>query len=403
MTKCKLLMAICSIALSLPTQTWAAGKWLIASQNETINFGQNITLDIVRPDDQATEIWPDTLKIKLTGNGNSEELLLSAADKSIPQSSTRRTYKALATKQYVGVVRAELLDRPSNRLALITASEDAGAAQPVEALASTQPVKSSGSSPVPAETSSKSPVVLIAQPGDEPALSANEPSYFVVGNNSERGADARFQISFKYRPFDPSGSVADFFPALSNLYFAYTQTTLWDLGGKSSPFRDTSYRPSVFYRWLGSGRGLWPDEYRVGAEHESNGQSGLDSRSLNIAFVRPTWNLDFENGRRLSLSPKFIQYLDKDENSDIQRYRGYADWQVRYGREDGLVLGGLYRLGTAGHSTGQVDISYPLSDRIFARTGAFVHLQLFSGYGETLLDYNQRSDTQLRIGFSISR
>jgi len=32
-----------------------------------------------------------------------------------------------------------------------------------------------------------------------------------------------------------------------------------------------------------------------------------------------------------------------------------------------------------------------------------VYLQLFSGYGETLLDYNQRHPAQLRVGFSIVR
>ena len=101
--------------------------------------------------------------------------------------------------------------------------------------------------------------------------------------------------------------------------------------------------------------------------------------------------------------PKLYDYLDKSDNDDIQRYRGYADWVVRYGREDGLIVNGLYRQGTAGYASGQLDLSYPLSTRIFARTGTFVHLQLFSGYGETLLDYNRDRDTQLRIGFSIAR
>ena len=67
--------------------------------------------------------------------------------------------------------------------------------------------------------------VVIANPDNEPALSANEPMYFLMGKNSEHGTDSRFQLSFKYRPFDPEGSIAGFVPLLSNLYFAYTQTT----------------------------------------------------------------------------------------------------------------------------------------------------------------------------------
>jgi outer membrane phospholipase A len=308
-----------------------------------------------------------------------------------------RPFNGAASKSYVGIVRAELVDQHSNRLLLLSPSDDIGSVQPVEN-------GTKNPSTLTENTSKKSEaIVLFAKPEDEPALSANEPIYFLLGKNSEHGSDSRFQLSFKYRPFDPQGSIAEFLPSLSNLYFAYTQTTLWDIGNHSSPFRDTSYRPSVFYRWIGSGRNLLPDEWRFGVEHESNGQGEPTSRSLNTVFVRPTWNFDLPKGRLLAFSPKIQDYLDKSGNSDIQRYRGYIDWQFRYGREDGLVLGGLYRLGTAGYSSSQLDISYPISDRIFARTGAFVHMQLLSGYGETLLDFNKKSDTQIRIGFSIAR
>ena len=197
--------------------------------------------------------------------------------------------------------------------------------------------------------------------------------------------------------------MAEYLPYLSNLYFGYTQTSLWDIGDDSSPFRDTSYRPSLYYRWVGDGDKFLPYEWSAGYEHESNGQSEEDSRSIDMAFVRPTWHADFANGTRLTFMPKFYQYLEKSDNSDIHHYRGYADWQMRYGREDGLVISGLYRQGTRGYASGQLDLSYPLSDRIFARTGTFVHLQVFSGYGETLLDYNVDRGTQVRLGISLIR
>ena len=59
-------------------------------------------------------------------------------------------------------------------------------------------------------------------------------------------------------------------PVFSQLYFAYTQTTLWDLGTDYGSFRDSSYRPSLFYQWIGSANYM-PSQWRVGAEHESNG------------------------------------------------------------------------------------------------------------------------------------
>jgi phospholipase A1/A2 len=381
--------------LLLPTFGWTAEQWLIASKSETINFGQKIKFDIVKLEQSID--WPASFKMKLSGSGSSEEIELTPV-KSSATSALHRTYIGVASKDYVGIVRAELADQSSNRLVMLAPREDAGAMQVIE-------ISDVNSSTINIESSSNNSaaMVVIANPDNEPALSANEPMYFLMGKNSEHGMDSRFQLSFKYRPFDPEGTVAGFVPLLSNLYFAYTQTTLWDIGSPSSPFRDTSYRPSVFYRWVGSGRNLMPDEWRFGAEHESNGQSEPVSRSLNTLFVRPTWNFDIADGRRLSFSPKIQDYLDKSGNSDIQRYRGYVDWQLRYGREDGLIVDGLYRLGTAGYSSGQLDVSYPFSNRIFARTGAFVHLQLLSGYGETLLDFNKKGDTQIRLGLSIAR
>ena len=61
------------------------------------------------------------------------------------------------------------------------------------------------------------------------------------------------------------------------------------------------------------------------------------------------------------------------------------------------------RNGTSGHGSAQLDLSYPLRQPIFARTGGFLHFQLFKGYGESLLDYNLDRGTQVRIGFSIVR
>jgi outer membrane phospholipase A len=378
----------------LPIYVLAEEQWQIASKSETVNFGQKILINIVKL--EAAAEWPATFKLKITGNGTSEEIDLTP-EKISSSNVLSRAYNGAASKKYVGIVRAELVDQNSNRLLLLSPSDDVGSAHPDE-------ISTENASKITENTSKKSgAIVLFAKPEDEPALSANDPIYFLMGKNSEHGTDSRFQLSFKYRPFDPEGSIAEFLPSLSNLYLAYTQTTLWDIGNHSSPFRDTSYRPSVFYRWIGSGRNILPAEWRFGIEHESNGQGEPVSRSLNTVFVRPTWNFDLPNGRLLSLSPKIQDYLDKSGNSDIQRYRGYIDWQFRYGREDGLVLGGLYRLGTAGYSSSQLDISYPISDRIFARTGAFVHMQLLSGYGETLLDFNKKSDAQIRLGFSIAR
>ena len=67
------------------------------------------------------------------------------------------------------------------------------------------------------------------------------------------------------------------------------------------------------------------------------------------------------------------------------------------------MLTGLLRRGTAGKESVQLDLSYPVRRSIFSGVGAFLHLQYFKGYGETLLDYDERRGSRFRIGLSIVR
>lgn len=378
------------IGLGHPLLALAAEAWLAVPKDTLISPGQTLTLEIVKPSNAA---WPEQLGLSLDGTGGEETLLLVPTVTST-QVSDRRTYKGQPKSRFTGLVKASLTGVSSNQFLLQASVDDDVGPLNVATTDATDAKK---------VESSDSPTIVIAKPGDEPGLSANEPTYFVVGSDSRNGADARFQLSFKYRLFDPESSLSKFSPLFSNLYFTYTQTSLWDLGDDSSPFRDTSYRPGIYYGWAGSGKAWLPNDWRAGLEHESNGQSGADSRSINIAYLKPIWHMDLDHGKRLSFLPKIYHYIDKSDNDDIQRYRGYADWILRYGREDSLIVNGMYRQGTAGYASGQLDLSYPLSTRIFARTGTFMHLQLFSGYGETLLDYDRDRDTQVRVGFSITR
>lgn len=396
-------LAVLGLSIVLPLNTYAADDWLVVSNSTQINPGQKLLLEIIKPESAA---WPDTLKLELNGIGVDEEVFLESTGVG-NTSANRRTYTFVPSRKYVGVIKASLAEIESNQFLLLAPTADnigPGTAS-IEPSSEQAPelVSQTASEKADKPESSSPPQIVIAKPGDEPALSAHEPTYFVVGKDSDRGADARFQLSFKYRVFDPEGIFGKFSPLFSNLYFTYTQTSLWDLGEDSSPFRDTSYRPGLFYEWAGSDKFFLPDEWRVGAEHESNGRSNLESRAIDTAYVTPSWHTDLPNGKRFSFMPKIYHYIDKDENEDIQRYRGFVDWVARYGREDGLIVNGLYRQGTGGYTTGQLDVSYPISERIFARTGSFVHLQLFSGYGETLLDYDRDRDTQIRLGISIAR
>jgi outer membrane phospholipase A len=67
------------------------------------------------------------------------------------------------------------------------------------------------------------------------------------------------------------------------------------------------------------------------------------------------------------------------------------------------MLSAILRRGTAGVGSTQLDLSYPLRKSIFSGVGAFVHLQYYNGYGQTLLEYKESRHPQFRIGVSLVR
>ncbi len=389
----KLLLSIYLIFISLTA--FSEEEWLIATKNEVLDTSGHILLEVIKPSNGAE--WPKELRLILTHQGVKELVTLQLVKEKT--NAARQQYEGISQNKFSGNVLLALADQSSNRLLLV---QNATQNDIQTATADTIDAEDNFSNEVkPAEGEFSK--VIIPEPKEDRTMTANEPLYFIVGSSDERDFDARFQLSFKYRPFDPEARVAKFIPYASNLYFAYTQTSIWDLGSESSPFKDTSYRPSIYYNWDESGKGYNPNSWKFGLEHESNGRDGDASRSLNIAFVQPIWNLDYSGGKTFTFMPRFYYYLEKSDNRDIHQYRGYVDWMARYGRDDAAILTAMYRQGTDGYAQGQLDLSYPISDKIFGRTGTFLHFQLLGGYGETLIDYNKKSDTQLRIGISLAR
>lgn len=406
---CRWLLLAALLPWALPA---AAGPgWLIATGDETAQAGKPLLLEVVKP--AALADWPTTLTLRLTQAGASQEisLKLTIAETGDKTGETmRRTYHGTVPQGLSGIVRAELSapaqnlhtttgsPDTSNRLALVIANP---AAAPPASVSSPASVPSPITAPPVEVAAASADAVPPPFASDASVLLPHEPMYFVVGDRG--GVNARFQLSFKYHIFDPASHLAQWLPPLAQLYFAYTQTSIWDLGAESKPFRDTSYRPSLFWQTELGGQGGAPKRLHIGYEHESNGKAGADSRSIDMLFVRPIWRKEFSNGSALTFAPKFYGYVDKNDNPDIQRYRGYVDWALRYGYEDGWLLNSQLRRGTANRGSVQLDVSVPFRTPVFTRTGGFLTFQLFSGYGENLLDYNVRRSTQLRVGFSIVR
>jgi outer membrane phospholipase A len=240
--------------------------------------------------------------------------------------------------------------------------------------------------------------------GSQSRISYFEPMFFGVGHNGDTSAN--LQLSFKYRLRMPDDLRSKAF--VDNLYFAYTQMSIWDLTAESRPFRDTTYQPQLFYYLADTGwRASWFTRMGIaaGVGHESNGKGGDESRGFNTLFVRPTWEFGELDAYHWVVSPKFYVYAGKSDNPDIADYRGYIDLLVKYGSADGWQLATTLRKGTK-HWYGSIDtqLTYPLAKLLGSSAwGGYLWVGYFNGYGEDLLDYNVRQHWIARIGYSIAR
>jgi len=380
-------MRIPSLLFILPLLFAAAtvrADWLLASSVTRVAAGEPLGVSVVRDAAEGEAPLPQRLAAILEVGERLVSVELVASDV-LRADAVRGEYVLQWPADVAGPVVLRLAQQPSSRLLL------AAEAAP--------PLPGEGAVPAPAEPEPPATAVRA-----QPALSLNEPMYFLLGNNGD--PSAHIQLSFKYRMFDVESGVVEWMPFLRGLHFGYTQTALWDLKSESKPFHDTSYRPSLFYLWdiptAPESRHLL--DVRAGYEHESNGRDGESSRSIDTLFTSLDWRYRIDDGRGyIGFTPKVWGYIDRAENSDIYRYRGYGELGIRFGSDDGWLARVNLRRAMGGVGSTQVDLSYPLTRAILSDTAAYLHMQVFDGYGETLLDYNQSHGTQFRIGFSIQR
>jgi outer membrane phospholipase A len=234
-------------------------------------------------------------------------------------------------------------------------------------------------------------------------LGAHEPIYFIFGPDAPA---AKFQFSFKYKILRFGEPTPQLLP--STLQFAFTQRSLWNITGNSSPFYDTSYMPELFYESLapapvaGKSGFTWLG-YQAGYKHESNGRSDVDSRSMNALFVRPAFALGDLAGWHLVVVPEIHAYIGGlSDNEDLTDYRGYGKMRAIFGKNNGPSLMYTGIVGRrAKHFTTQLDLTVPIrTHRLDFET--YLLVQYFKGYGESLLSYREKTET-VRAGVSLVR
>jgi phospholipase A1 len=404
MKLCIHLLAVLALAL---IATAGRAEWLLKSNSARVEAGRPIELEVVVLNDTQAPmapVFPERLSARVTAGDRAipAELVRSGSSDSsdAPRADAPLAPGAFRKMSYLLALPPDI----EGPIVLALESIQAG----IQTSIQTSPLTLIAVRPPPigGETIAAAPRTSGAvDTRPEPALQTYEPFYFVVGRRRDE-TTAKFQLSFRYRLFDERGPIGAVAPPLAKLYFGYTQTSLWNLTEESKPFTDTAYRPSFFYFepavWT-SPTGRHNLALDGGFEHESNGRGEPQSRSINTLYIRPAWRMFLDANHYVVVAPKLWTYLDRDENPDIQRYRGYFDLNLRVGRVDGLQLSTHYRKGTDTFGAVQVDLSYPIRRPFFADAGGYLLFQYFNGYGESFIDYNIRGPAQYRVGFAIVR
>lgn len=216
--------------------------------------------------------------------------------------------------------------------------------------------------------------------------SSPNPDNNVTEREDINRGELKYQISMKTKLLN------DLFGSNGDLWLGYTQASHWQIfnGERSRPFRETNYEPdaNLIFR-IDSERNFFgwsPRLLGVGLVHHSNGRSNPFSRSWNratamLGLERKDWTLTLRPWWR-------VLEFGEDNNPDIADYMGRADMEIIHVAGDSqfaLLLRHSLRGGERSHGALQFDWAFPIAPPLRG------HVQVFHGYGESLIDYNHRA------------
>lgn len=203
--------------------------------------------------------------------------------------------------------------------------------------------------------------------------------------------EVSFQLSIKVPV------MKNIFNAKNTLYLAYTQLSFWQAYNGSPFFRETDYEPEIFLentiqKALGDN---WIfNTFNVGAVHQSNGQGGDNERSWNRLYASANVTHD---QWLVTIEPWYVlpDASMHEHNPDISSYLGHGQVLTAYQYQKNTFAVTTYGFENGlNRTTGAFTWSFPLSH---AFNG---YVQLFSGYGQTLLEYDHHINS-LGIGVAL--
>lgn len=241
------------------------------------------------------------------------------------------------------------------------------------------------------------------------SLLPHKPNYLIASYNNSEPNKRPFETAFPSNNVDLQHVETKFqlsvkLPIVQNLilghgdlYAGYTNRSFWQQFNKthSSPFRDTNHEAEA---WLSFDTdfdvlGLHNSVIRTGFTHQSNGQSGLLSRSWNRLYA----DFILERGNiYLSFKPwyRIPETRSQDDNRDIEDFLGNFELRGLYKKQRHSIEFMFRNNLNSSKNRGAIELgwNFPVHKKVRG------YVQWFNGYGESLLDYDNHSNS---IGFGI--
>jgi phospholipase A1/A2 len=219
-------------------------------------------------------------------------------------------------------------------------------------------------------------------------------NHSVIQSLGLQNTETKFQISLKSKLWE------DIIGNYSDLWFGYTQSSRWQVfnGSRSRPFRETDYEPELMLNFRTHRELPWGWDLRssgVSLTHVSNGRDVPQSRSWNrvigqFGFDRPGWTVMVRPWWRIH------EDRESDDNPDIEDFMGRGELLVTRdwgGHEISALFRHSLRGGERSHSAVELNWAFPIHGELKG------YLQFFSGYGESLIDYNHSANY---VGLGVS-
>lgn len=192
-----------------------------------------------------------------------------------------------------------------------------------------------------------------------------------------------------------------------SVWVGYTQQSYWQVFSPalSRPFRTTDHEPEVFYVYPTQAKLPfgWQLRYSgIGMVHHSNGQSEPLSRSWNRWYLMSGAELSNRWQVHAKLWKRMAESTPDDDNPGIQNYWGRGEVKLIWQPNENNTLGLTARSSVGkGYGSGRLEWLRTIGEGWNGgKSNLRLHVQLFSGYGESLIDYN-RKRTSLSVGLSL--